>query len=121
MENWGLVLYRETDLLAGNASGIEQRRDVALTVAHELAHMVRALAAADRAGRACRGRSGPGVPCKLGRVVHEEYWTTTSGGPPRSRSRTGRRARCASLQIAPAAAALLDAWRKAAQGSAHRA
>ncbi len=50
MENWGLVLYRETDLLAGNASGIEQRRDVALTVAHELAHMVRALAAPDRAG-----------------------------------------------------------------------
>ena len=41
MENWGLVLYRETDLLAGNGSGIAQRRAVALTVAHELAHMVR--------------------------------------------------------------------------------
>lgn len=40
MENWGLVVYRETALLAGNTSGIQQRREVALTIAHELAHMV---------------------------------------------------------------------------------
>lgn len=40
MENWGLVLFAETALLATRASGIRQRREVALTVAHELAHMV---------------------------------------------------------------------------------
>jgi len=45
MENWGLVVYRETALLAGNASGIQQRREVALTIAHELAHMVGFLSA----------------------------------------------------------------------------
>ena len=40
MENWGLVLFPETSLLAGNASGVQQRREVAVVVAHELAHMV---------------------------------------------------------------------------------
>ena len=45
MENWGLVVYRETALLAGNTSGIQQRREVALTIAHELAHMVGSLSA----------------------------------------------------------------------------
>ncbi|KAK9828032.1 hypothetical protein WJX81_003329 [Elliptochloris bilobata] len=39
MENWGLILFPETSLLAGNASGIQQRRDVGEVVAHELAHM----------------------------------------------------------------------------------
>ena len=41
MENWGLVLFPEASLLTGNASGVQQRREVAVVVAHELAHMVR--------------------------------------------------------------------------------
>jgi aminopeptidase N len=43
MENWGLLLYRETALLANeNTSSISTLRDVAATVAHEMAHLVRA-------------------------------------------------------------------------------
>ena len=38
MENWGLVTYRETALLVGNDSSVSQRQQVALTIAHELAH-----------------------------------------------------------------------------------
>lgn len=41
MENWGLILYRETALLYDptvSAAGNKQR--VAVVVAHELAHMV---------------------------------------------------------------------------------
>ena len=43
MENWGLILYRETALLVSDltASGAD-RMEVALTVAHEMAHLVRA-------------------------------------------------------------------------------
>ena len=38
MENWGLVTYRETMLLAGEAATLGTKKGVALTVAHELAH-----------------------------------------------------------------------------------
>ncbi|KAI1299801.1 Puromycin-sensitive aminopeptidase [Halotydeus destructor] len=39
MENWGLVTYRETALLVDEAStSLSQKQQVALTVAHELAH-----------------------------------------------------------------------------------
>ncbi len=38
MENWGLVAYRESMLLAGNESTLSTKKSVALTVAHELAH-----------------------------------------------------------------------------------
>ena len=43
MENWGLLMYRETALLmrAGEAS-IRTERDVASTIAHEMSHLVRA-------------------------------------------------------------------------------
>lgn len=38
MENWGLVTYRESMLLAEKKATVETRKSVALTVAHELSH-----------------------------------------------------------------------------------
>ena len=38
MENWGLVTYRESMLLAGKNATIGTNKSVALTVAHELSH-----------------------------------------------------------------------------------
>lgn len=38
MENWGLVTYRESMLLAGENATLETKKSVALTVAHELSH-----------------------------------------------------------------------------------
>lgn len=38
MENWGLITFRETRLLVTETTGVLGRRQVALTVAHELAH-----------------------------------------------------------------------------------
>ena len=38
MENWGLVTYRESMLLAGKGATLSTRKSVALTVAHELSH-----------------------------------------------------------------------------------
>ena len=38
MENWGLVTYRESMLLAGKNATIGTKKSVALTVAHELSH-----------------------------------------------------------------------------------
>ena len=38
MENWGLVTYRESMLLAGKDATLSTRKSVALTVAHELSH-----------------------------------------------------------------------------------
>ncbi|MDG3142332.1 M1 family metallopeptidase [Streptococcus suis] len=38
MENWGLVTYREVYLLVDDNSTVSSRQDVALVVAHELAH-----------------------------------------------------------------------------------
>lgn len=38
MENWGLVTYRESMLLAGEAATLETKKSVATTVAHELSH-----------------------------------------------------------------------------------
>ena len=38
MENWGLVTYRETMLLAGDNATLGTKKSVALTVAHELSH-----------------------------------------------------------------------------------
>ena len=38
MENWGLVTYRESMLLAGKDATLATRKGVALTVAHELSH-----------------------------------------------------------------------------------
>ena len=38
MENWGLVTYRESMMLAGKTATVETRKEVALTVAHELSH-----------------------------------------------------------------------------------
>ncbi len=38
MENWGLVTYRESMLLAGKNSTVGTKKSVALTVAHELSH-----------------------------------------------------------------------------------
>ena len=38
MENWGLVTYRESMLLAGKTATVETKKSVALTVAHELSH-----------------------------------------------------------------------------------
>ena len=41
MENWGLILYRETALLFDDqASSAFYRQRVAYVIAHELAHMV---------------------------------------------------------------------------------
>ena len=38
MENWGLVTYRESMLLAGKSATVDFKKGVALTVAHELSH-----------------------------------------------------------------------------------
>ena len=38
MENWGLVTYRESMLLAGKNATLSTKKSVALTVAHELSH-----------------------------------------------------------------------------------
>eukprot|EP00927_Polykrikos_kofoidii_P049844 TRINITY_DN43855_c0_g1_i1.p1 TRINITY_DN43855_c0_g1~~TRINITY_DN43855_c0_g1_i1.p1 ORF type:complete len:882 (-),score=207.18 TRINITY_DN43855_c0_g1_i1:132-2777(-) len=38
MENWGLVTYREVDLLVGNGASCDQRQRVGSVVTHELAH-----------------------------------------------------------------------------------
>lgn len=38
MENWGLVTYRESMMLAGKDATLATRKTVALTVAHELSH-----------------------------------------------------------------------------------
>ncbi|MBQ9018305.1 M1 family metallopeptidase [Candidatus Saccharibacteria bacterium] len=38
MENWGLVTYRESMLLAGASAALDTKKSVALTVAHELSH-----------------------------------------------------------------------------------
>ncbi len=38
MENWGLVTYRESMLLAGKSAAVDFKKGVALTVAHELSH-----------------------------------------------------------------------------------
>lgn len=38
MENWGLVTYRESYLLCGKDTTLAGKKDVALTVAHELSH-----------------------------------------------------------------------------------
>ena len=41
MENWGLVLYRETALLYDEmTSSAENKQNVAIVISHELAHMV---------------------------------------------------------------------------------
>ena len=41
MENWGLLLFRETTLLASRqSSSIDTLREVTLTIAHEMSHMV---------------------------------------------------------------------------------
>lgn len=38
MENWGLVTYRESMMLAGKSATLGTKKSVALTVAHELSH-----------------------------------------------------------------------------------
>ncbi|MBR3249001.1 M1 family metallopeptidase [Candidatus Saccharibacteria bacterium] len=38
MENWGLVTYRESMMLAGKTATVEAKKSVALVVAHELSH-----------------------------------------------------------------------------------
>lgn len=38
MENWGLITYRESALLAGEKSSISSKKYVALVIAHETAH-----------------------------------------------------------------------------------
>ena len=41
MENWGLITYRETDLLFDpQTSSSANRQRVAVVIAHELAHQV---------------------------------------------------------------------------------
>lgn len=38
MENWGLITYRESALLADNNSAVDTRESVAITITHEIAH-----------------------------------------------------------------------------------
>lgn len=36
MENWGLITYREADILSNeNETSLKQRQNIALTIAHE--------------------------------------------------------------------------------------
>ena len=39
MENWGLITYREADLLIPSNAGVRQKERVAEVVYHEIAHM----------------------------------------------------------------------------------
>lgn len=38
MENWGLITYRESAILADNNSAVDTRESVAITITHEIAH-----------------------------------------------------------------------------------
>ena len=38
MENWGLIAYRESAMLADNNSAVDTRESVAITITHEIAH-----------------------------------------------------------------------------------
>lgn len=38
MENWGLITYRESAMLADNSSAVDTRESVAITITHEIAH-----------------------------------------------------------------------------------
>lgn len=38
MENWGLITYRESAMLADNNSAVDTRESVAITITHEIAH-----------------------------------------------------------------------------------
>jgi hypothetical protein len=49
MENWGLITYRATSVLADEHSSPYDRQSVACTVVHELGHQVRARAGRGRA------------------------------------------------------------------------
>ena len=40
MENWGLITFKEADLLASNASGVLDEQRVYTLIAHEMLHMV---------------------------------------------------------------------------------
>ena len=71
MENWGLLLFREVTLVASKqGSSISALREVTLTIAHEMAHMVSlALMYAPRTrpspGKGCRLHSGKTLRCGL--------------------------------------------------------
>lgn len=56
MENWGLLLYRETALLAREDSSIDTLRGVTATIAHEMAHLV---SPCDLSAITCRPLSFP--------------------------------------------------------------
>ncbi len=54
MENWGLIMYRTQFLLYDDIVSTEQdRMDVAIVIAHELAHQVLQLGTAVFCGRIC--------------------------------------------------------------------
>lgn len=53
MENWGLITFRETDLLATNASGVLGVQRVTSVIAHEMAHLVRGNICTQRANEEC--------------------------------------------------------------------
>ncbi|MDR0980038.1 MAG: M1 family metallopeptidase [Candidatus Nomurabacteria bacterium] len=38
MENWGLITYRESMLIAGEKASLDTKKQVALTIAHEISH-----------------------------------------------------------------------------------
>jgi len=38
MENWGLITYREVDMLIGATASVQQKTRVASVVCHEIAH-----------------------------------------------------------------------------------
>lgn len=41
MENWGLITYREANFLYdNNTAGVDEKQRVAITISHELSHMV---------------------------------------------------------------------------------
>ncbi len=39
MENWGLITFREAAVLVADTAGVIDRMRVAVTVAHEMAHL----------------------------------------------------------------------------------
>ena len=85
MENWGLLLYRETALLAAdNSSSIHTLRGVAATIAHEMAHLVRINALHVNARlvvRTCREHIDGPVERSF-RAVRHVHWLLHGGIEP---------------------------------------
>ena len=107
MENWGLITFRETDLLATNDSGVLGTRRVTSVIAHEMAHLVRACMAPLRASRICEMQLA--WPRKVASFHRQAVWMKVS--PPSCLALSALQPdqqESASLHEIPAVCALCD-------------